>query len=158
VKVDALNVEDAIGMLRGASPIKGKYVAGIICKIDEFKEASGTITYWISDNGKVSDNDHMLQVYQGLGLNGDQFVTENALQVGDQVVVYGDLKVYKKDGNPDIFEFDKNNYLVKLIEKSPTEAIDNTAAEVKAFKTFENGQLVIIKNGVKYNATGTMIQ
>jgi len=43
-------------------------------------------------------------------------------------------------------------------DTSSTEAIDNTAAEVKAVKTFENGQLVIIKNGVKYNATGTVVK
>ena len=37
-------------------------------------------------------------------------------------------------------------------------AIDNTAVEAKAFKTFENGQLVIIKNGVKYDITGAVIR
>ena len=37
-------------------------------------------------------------------------------------------------------------------------AIDNTAAEVKTVKTFENGQLIIIKNGVKYNATGAIVK
>lgn len=41
--------------------------------------------------------------------------------------------------------------------KDPT-AIDNTAFEAKTFKTFENGQLVIIKNGIKYNATGAVIR
>ena len=38
-----------------------------------------------------------------------------------------------------------------------TTAIDNTVMENKATKTFENGQLVIIKNGVKYNALGTKL-
>lgn len=41
--------------------------------------------------------------------------------------------------------------------KDPT-AIDNTNVEAKTFKTFENGQLVIIKNGIKYNATGAVIR
>lgn len=36
--------------------------------------------------------------------------------------------------------------------------IDNTAVEGKVVKTFENGQLVVIKNGVKYNATGSVIR
>ena len=35
-----------------------------------------------------------------------------------------------------------------------TQGVENTNAAVKAVKTFENGQLVIIKNGVKYNALG----
>ena len=35
--------------------------------------------------------------------------------------------------------------------------ISNTAVEGKAVKFFENGQLVIIKNGVKYNALGAQL-
>ena len=37
-------------------------------------------------------------------------------------------------------------------------AIDNTDAEVKAIKVIENGQLVIIKNGVKYNVAGQQVK
>jgi len=37
------------------------------------------------------------------------------------------------------------------------QAIDNIEADVKTVKTFENGQLVIIKNGVKYNALGVQL-
>ncbi|MBQ6977414.1 MAG: hypothetical protein IJQ18_02140 [Paludibacteraceae bacterium] len=45
---------------------------------------------------------------------------------------------------------------IVLVGNFPT-AISNTAAESKATKTFENGQLVIIKNGVKYNALGAQL-
>ncbi len=38
-----------------------------------------------------------------------------------------------------------------------TTAISNTAVESKAVKFFENGQLVIIKNGVKYNTLGAQL-
>ena len=37
-------------------------------------------------------------------------------------------------------------------------AIDNTAVDAQIIKTIENGQLIIIKNGVKYNAHGTIIR
>ena len=37
------------------------------------------------------------------------------------------------------------------------EAVDNVDATVKAIKTIENGQLVIIKNGVRYNALGAQL-
>lgn len=43
------------------------------------------------------------------------------------------------------------------IQVGAAQAIENTAAAVKAEKTFENGQLVIIKNGVKYNALGAQL-
>ena len=36
--------------------------------------------------------------------------------------------------------------------------IDNTEANVKAEKLIENGQLVIIKNGVRYNAQGMIVK
>lgn len=39
-----------------------------------------------------------------------------------------------------------------------TEGVENVSDAVKAIKTFENGQLVIIKNGVKYNALGAVIE
>ncbi len=45
---------------------------------------------------------------------------------------------------------------IALVGNSPT-ALSNTAVESKATKTFENGQLVIIKNGVKYNALGAQL-
>lgn len=45
-----------------------------------------------------------------------------------------------------------------VIEFPSTEGIDNTDAAIKAIKYFENGQLIIEKNGVKYNAQGTIIK
>jgi hypothetical protein len=45
---------------------------------------------------------------------------------------------------------------IALVSNSQT-ALSNTAAESKAVKFFENGQLVIIKNGVKYNALGAQL-
>ena len=45
---------------------------------------------------------------------------------------------------------------IVLVGNFPT-AISNTAVENEAVKFFENGQLVIIKNGVKYNALGAQL-
>jgi hypothetical protein len=45
-----------------------------------------------------------------------------------------------------------------VVVPGETTAIDNTTAAVKAVKRFENGQLVIIKNGVKFNALGSVIE
>jgi hypothetical protein len=47
---------------------------------------------------------------------------------------------------------------VELLELvAAGEGIEHTNAAVKATKTFENGQLVIIKNGVRYNALGVQL-
>ena len=37
-------------------------------------------------------------------------------------------------------------------------AVENVSASAKSIKTFENGQVVIIKNGVKYNVLGTELR
>lgn len=40
----------------------------------------------------------------------------------------------------------------------PETALENTIVETKAKKVVENGQLIIIRNGVKYDATGKMMK
>ena len=39
----------------------------------------------------------------------------------------------------------------------PKEGVENVNVNAKAFKSIENGQLVIIKNGVRYNALGAQL-
>ena len=41
-----------------------------------------------------------------------------------------------------------------VILPATAQGVENVDAAAKAIKSFENGQLVIIKNGVKYNALG----
>lgn len=48
-------------------------------------------------------------------------------------------------------------YILHKIEIGTATGVENVAEDVKAVKTFENGQLVIIKNGVKYNALGVAL-
>lgn len=48
-------------------------------------------------------------------------------------------------------------YKIVFTKGWPT-AVDNTVDNAKAIKTIENGQLVIIKNGVKYNVLGAELR
>ena len=48
-------------------------------------------------------------------------------------------------------------YNLTKIVISGNQAVDNVFDNAKAVKTFENGQLVIIKNGVKFNALGAQL-
>ena len=48
-------------------------------------------------------------------------------------------------------------FTVFYADGTPT-GMESVAASVKAVKTVENGQLVIIKNGVKYNAAGQEVK
>ena len=51
----------------------------------------------------------------------------------------------------------KEENLAFFVKTSAT-SIDNNAVQTKAVKMIENGRLVIIKNGVKYDALGAIIQ
>ena len=70
------------------------YVAGIISTIDSYNSTYKSITYYISVDGTTTGQ---LQVYSGKGLNGADFIGEDDLQKGDNVIVYGELKKYVKN-------------------------------------------------------------
>ena len=72
------------------------YVKGIVSSIDEIGGSYGNATYFIADaldeNGSPVGED--LEVYRGYGLGGDKFKSADELQVGDTVVVYGQITLY----------------------------------------------------------------
>ena len=71
--------------------------------------------------------------------------------------VWVTLEYQATSANVEIKEF-AGGYRIKSMTIGGEMAIDNTNAEaVKAVKYMENGQLVIEKNGVKYNALGAVI-
>ena len=47
---------------------------------------------------------------------------------------------------------------IKISHVSDPSAITNTTLNTQTFKTIENGQLIIIRDGKKYNATGIQLQ
>ena len=60
-----------------------------------------------------------------------------------------EIRVYSKSAeNADA------KWQIVSVEVPGEDGFENVEATVKAVKTFENGQLVIVKNGVKYNALG----
>lgn len=152
-KGEVWSVSRAISELDMTTPLANKIVKGKICQKDEWNEEGGWITYWIED---LETPDVKMEVYKGFGVDGDEFVTENALQVGYIVTVLGNLKIYKpKTGDP-IYEFDAGSIIVDLDENP--QGITNTSVETKAVKTIQNGVLVIEKNGAKYNAFGQNVR
>lgn len=78
----------------------------------------------------------------------NQFKNGYSFTTGKKYNVYGVVTIYSS--KPQV-------YFITAEEASST-AIDNTAVSEKAIKMFENGQLIIIKNGVKYNALGSVIE
>lgn len=119
-------------------PTVDVYVKGIISKVASFNSKFGSITYYISDDGK---EENAMQVYGGLSFEGKKFSGKNDLQAGQTVVVLGKLKAYKGKDNKVTYEVDLNNKLITVNGK--TELIkgeDNPGGET-------GGQTANLTNG-----------
>ena len=80
-------------------------------------------------------------------------IKDNIGNIGKQVKVCGTLEEYfKVAGVKNVKTADEYE-----IMSTPT-AITNTTLNAKTIKTIENGQLVILRDGVKYNAMGVRLQ
>ena len=89
------------------------FVKGKVVKVTTTQtnfETYKNLNYLISEDGTETNT---ITVYSGDGLNGDKFTGIDALGAGDEVIVYGQIQKYVKNGNmtPEIA---KGNYLVSL--------------------------------------------
>ena len=99
----------------------------------------------------------LITVYLYPVSEGDEYVPAI-----DLTLVEGTVATYT-DGELDTFEgqflgSDWKLYNLKMIEAGNESAVDNITTTVVPVKVIENGQLIIIKNGVKYNATGAVVK
>lgn len=72
------------------------YIKGIISEITEISTSYGNATYYLSDDGS---KDNQLLIYRGKGLNGDAFISTDALKVGDEVLILGVLVLYESSSD-----------------------------------------------------------
>ena len=101
------------------------------------------VSFWMAD---TQDGGKVLEAFRAVCETEDA-----APKVGDVVEVTGKLTKYNTTP-----EFAAGCTYVILDDIST--AIVNTEAGVKAVKVMENGQIFIIKNGVKYNAQGAVVR
>lgn len=101
-------VAEARAAIDAGTGITGVYATGIVSKIvTAYNSTYGNISYNISADG--TETADQLQAYRGFSYNGDWFTSADDIQVGDVVVVYGNLKKYNST-----YEFDSGNQLVSL--------------------------------------------
>ena len=108
-KATVLSIDDAFTTVDGGGDLTNKFVEGYIYRVESYNSTYHSLTYWLTADGHKGDS---LEVYSGKGLSSADFSSLEDLSVGDKVVVCGTLKKYN-----DIYEFDKNNYLVSRVEK-----------------------------------------
>lgn len=85
-------------------PANGIYVHGIVSTAPTAAPNNGALTYFISVDGETTNQ---LQIYKGKDLENAAFTAQDDIQVGDEVTVYGNVKIYNQTK-----EFDAGNYLV----------------------------------------------
>ena len=94
------------------TPSSGEvYVTGIVSKIYEIEVLQyHNARYVITDNGVYDPNSaDTVMSYRGFYLHGDDFLSEDQLQLGDVVVIKGQLATYHSGS-----ELAEGNYIVSL--------------------------------------------
>ena len=101
-------VVEARAAIDAGTGTTGVYATGIVSEIvTPYSSQYHNISYNISADGKTTSD--QLQAYRGKGIGGADFTSEDDIQVGDVVVIFGNLKKYNST-----YEFDQNNQLVSL--------------------------------------------
>lgn len=104
---DPYSVADARTVIDAGTDLTDKYVHGIVSAIvDPFNTTYHNISYNFSDDGLTTSD--QLEAYRGKSYNGGNFTSNDDIQVGDDVIVFGTLKKYGST-----YELDAGNQLVK---------------------------------------------
>ena len=119
------------------------YVKGYVTKLYQYSSQYGSINYAISDD--LEGNCNAFYVYSGLGLNKQKFSSPNDLKVGDEVIICGKVQNYNY-----IWEFDKQNYLVKL--NNGGDVTPDTPGESNVTRTVDDATLTLTNTAVTASA------
>lgn len=138
VSGDNVVAENGMYVIRG-------YVTEVFTNAESNLATYGNYSFWMADS---QEGENVFEAYQVAPVDGTYLAV-----VGDYVEIVGDLTKYGT--TPETTG--KSTSTVKKLQ-DPATAINNAAVEQKAVKMIENGQLVIIREGVKYNAQGAVIE
>lgn len=108
-------------------------------------EQYGNYSVYMAD---TKDGGKVFEAFQVKPVDGQTIV-----KIGDYVEVMGEITKFKTT----IVTVGKGASTIKVIEDA-TAVEDVNVAAPKAVKIVENGQLVIIRDGVRYNAVGAMMK
>ncbi len=148
-KMTVLTCEEAVALCTNPATPGQHIIRGYVTEmIEAYNDQYKNITFWMAD---TPDGGQVLQAFRVKPVSD----VEQALKVGDFVEVIGSLILYTKDG-VSIPEVNAGGS-VELINAAPS-AVDNITIDQNAVKFIENGQLVIVKDGVRYNVIGQLIK
>lgn len=132
-KNNPYTVAQARAAIDAGTGLTDVYAKGIVSEIvTAYNSQYGNISYNISADGLTTSD--QLQAYRGKAQNGANFSSADDIQVGDEVVVFGNLKKHNST-----YEFDQDNQLVSLKRTTKTDpelAFDVTSVNVNLGDAF----------------------
>lgn len=120
---------------------------GFVTNIAYAYQTGGTMSVWMAD---TKNGGKVIQAYKFTPEDGN-----NPPVVGDYLQVVGELTKYNTTPESAAGAI-VTKYPAPVI--GPTTGVDNVEATVAAKKAIINGQLIIVKDGVKFNALGQVIK
>ena len=121
---NAYTVAQARAAIDADTGVDGVYVKGIVSKIvTAYSSQFGNISYNISADGSTTGA--QLEAFRGKSFNGENFTSADDIQVGDEVVIYGNLTKYNST-----YELAQDNQLVSL-----NRPVTISSAGYKAYNT-----------------------
>lgn len=140
----AYTTAEAIALINAGEGLATEvYVKGTVSKVDSYNKTYKSITYWLDENS--------FEIYSGKGINNADFASQEDIEVGAEVVVYGLIKKFVKEGQDDIYEMDKNNYLV-----SYTAPVSETTYTISVKEEIYNGSVTVSPTEAKTGETVTI--
>lgn len=160
IVINVVNVAGAVAavmaMEKGATSDDLYAVTGYVDSIAiAYSEQYNNISFFMTDD--MANPTYDFEAYR-VKVTAEQAAL---LTIGRQVTVTAALQHYYKAADPDkeLPEIDLAETVAGgTIEIFYGEGIENTADEAKALKRIEDGQVVIIRNGVRYNALGIEVK
>lgn len=115
------------------------------------KDKQDSTQYSVYGNFNLTDSTGTIYIYGLLTADGEaKKFLELGIEEGDVITLKGSY--YEFNGNPQIKD------AIFVSKTSGETALEAVRSEEKAEKRMVNGQLVIIRNGVMYNAAGTRME
>ena len=118
------------------------YIKGIVTEITEVSTQYGNATYYIND---TDSKDGQLMIFRGKYFGGENFTAEEQLNLGDEVIVYGQLSVYAGE-----HQVAQNNVIYSINGKTEPEkpAVDISNTPETAYTVAKANELIAAGEGL----------
>ena len=124
-EADPYTVADARLAIDCGVGVSGVYATGIVSQIvTAYNEQYGNITYNFSTDGQTTSD--QLQAFRGKAKDGKNFTSEDDVQVGDEVVVKGNLTKFNST-----YEFAADNQLYSLTRNKEDAGLAYAVTEIE---------------------------